>query len=142
MELTSCSLTVAECVPIAAGLRRPGLLSLNVSNNPKLGDAGVAALADVLPPTLTDLKIYKTSCGEAGMAAISHRIATTLPHLERLYCSDNGAIGLDGWTQLGVALAALPNLVELRANRCAMGSATALALVLPRAAAACRRSDS
>ena len=70
----------------------PGLFSLNVSNNPELGDEGIAALAAALPPTLTDLKIYKTNCGEAGMAAVSDHITTTLVHLERLYCSDNSAV--------------------------------------------------
>ena len=138
IALVNCSLTSTTLVHLAPGMWRTaaeGLISLNVSNNSSLGDAGIAVLADYLPVTLTDLSFYKTSCGVDGMVAMAQRIAT-LRRLERLCCSDN-PVGLDGWTALGMALLKAPRLVELTASRCCMGSNGALALVVPNGRRAC-----
>ena len=54
-----------------------------MSGNGGLGDAGVAALAAVLPATLEKLDLEGAGCGNAGMVAIAARLPV-LSQLEDL----------------------------------------------------------
>ena len=89
LNLNSNLLTMAGVVSLVPALRRPwgdgGLRALVVWNNP-LGNAGVAALAKALPPTLEELDIQCTDCGNDGLVAL----AAALPTLVRLTPLKNG----------------------------------------------------
>ena len=125
---------MASLVP---ALRRPwragGLRHLNLGGNSGLGDAGVAALAKALPPSLETLGISNTGCGDDGLVAL----AAALPaftRLERLWCEHNPAATARGWVALAGALPSLPALAQLAAGCCTgMGSegAAALAATIP-----------
>ena len=88
------------------GLLRDGRLGrqlkfLDVSAN-KLGDAGVTALAAVLPPTLESAGFAKLGCGDVGMLALAR--ALDLTSVGMVMCNDNPAVTEAGWTALGAAL--------------------------------------
>ena len=84
------------------------LTTLRVNGNGGLGDAGLAALARALPPTLRKLYFGATGCGDAGMVAVAAALPRTA--IEALDAFDNPAVGAAGWAALG---AALPTLVRL-----------------------------
>ena len=132
-KLTLCddSLTPTGITSLVPALHRPwsdgGLRGLRVSDNP-LGDAGMAALAKVLPPTLEMLMIDGTGCGDDGLVAL----AAALPALARLWdlwCQDNRAATARGWVALAGALPSAPALQEVHiAGNTGMGSEGAVAL--------------
>ena len=92
LVLFNNALTAVGAASLAPALRRPwgagGLRTLNVRNNPSLGDAGVAALAKALPPTLEELNVDDTDCGDDGLVAL----AAALPALTRLTLMSFGGI--------------------------------------------------
>ena len=88
-----------------------------MSNNPRLGDEGMAALAAVLPASLEELHIGSTGCGDDAFVAL----AAALPALTRLRvlrCEYNPAARSRGWVALAGALPALPSLEHLDADGC------------------------
>ena len=106
LNLHACLVTTAGVATIA-GLLRDGRLgrqlkSLDVSVNRDLGDAGVTALAAVLPPTLESAGFAKVECGDAGMLALAR--ALDLTSVGMLVCNDNPAVTEAGWGALGAAL--------------------------------------
>ena len=137
LYLANNELTAAGATSLAPALRRPwgdgGLQTLWVREQPTLGDAGVAALAKALPPTLETLEFGETGCGDDGLVAL----AAALPALTRiagLYLYTNPAATARGWVALAGALPSLPALEELSATgSTGMGSegAAALAAALP-----------
>ena len=140
LHLGSNELTAEGVASVAPALRRPwgggGRRELFVSGNRGLGDAGVAALAKALPPSLTELFISDTGCGDDGLVALAAALPA-LTRLEYLHCSDNPAAGDRGWAALAGALPSLPALQAIRAyasDSHGMGSegAVALAAALPR----------
>ena len=74
LKLEGNELTAAGIASVVPALRRPwgdgGLKQLGLSYNP-LGDAGVAALAKALPPSLETLVIDATGCGDDGLVALA-----------------------------------------------------------------------
>eukprot|EP01045_Picozoa_sp_COSAG04_P010296 COSAG04_NODE_625_length_11793_cov_11.719942_10_plen_298_part_00 len=139
LRLTDSDLTAAGVASLAPALRRPwgegGLKVLSVQDNCGLGDAGVAALAKALPPTLERLEITSTGCGDDGFVALAAALPA-LTRLETLWCGGPGVgargnpdVTARGWAALAGALPSLPALQELRAAGCTgMGSAGAAAL--------------
>eukprot|EP01045_Picozoa_sp_COSAG04_P007891 COSAG04_NODE_423_length_14604_cov_8.047777_8_plen_285_part_00 len=137
LQLEGNELTAAGLASLAPALLRHwgagGLRGLYVGGNP-LGDAGVVALAEALPPTLGKLFLQDTGCGDDGLVAL----AAALPALTRLWflqCTYNPAATARGWVALAGALPSLPALETLSASGCTgMGSegAAALAAVVPR----------
>ena len=100
---------------------------LHVSSNP-LGDAGVAALAKALPPTLEQLFVCGVGCGDDGFVAL----AAALPALTRLRdlrIAFNRDVGARGWAALVGALPSLPALEYIYA---ASNSAEVAALAAAR----------
>ena len=71
LTLTGCGLGTASAEGISAALRcgfaGDGLRTISLTNNPNMRDPGIAALAAVLPPTLTTIAIANTGCGNAGI---------------------------------------------------------------------------
>lgn len=95
---------------------RQSLQALDLSDNPWIGDAGVARLATSLPPSLTRLTIAHTGCGDGGLNALA--IAATesrIPKLCYLDCTRNPTIGAVGLQEMSNAVDAghLPNLREV-----------------------------
>ena len=88
------------------------LQSLELENNPLLGDLGMAALADGLRSLkcLKWLNITKTDCGDAGLVSIVDALPVTLVSLS---FSDN-KVGDLGWAALANAIQRLPDLGEIR----------------------------
>ena len=104
-----------------------GLRTVLVSDNPLMGDMGIIALARSLPSTVTYLSFSATNCGDTGMVAM----ASALPRTEmiKLECTNNPAIGLEGWAALGTALTKLETLLQLGLRGCqGMGCAGVAAL--------------
>ena len=106
LKMTGWLLTAAGMATVAALMRGGHLGSsqlklLNVSGN-DLGDAGVTALAAVLPPTLEDFSFTNVGCGDAGMLAMARALPAT--RVELLLCDRNPAVTEAGWTALGAAL--------------------------------------
>lgn len=94
----------------------PGLLTLDLSDNPHLGAAGMQAVALVLPsvPNLEQLLLRGTGMGPGGATAL----AASLPHLPALRLldvSDNG-LGRSGLDALLPGLASAPKLQALKAE--------------------------
>ena len=126
------SLTAAGASSLVPALRRcwgvGGLVSLDFGRN-ALGDAGVAALAKALPPSLESLDISGTGCGDDGLVALAAALPA-LARLENLDCGTNPAATACGWVALAGALPPLPALKELSAmGSTGMGSEGAAALV-------------
>jgi hypothetical protein len=145
--LGDCELSVAGVAPLSAAIRKrgftgQGLDALHLGNNPDLGDSGIVAMAQMLPPkfvgsgdlsTLRVLYLEHTGCRDEGLQALAKALHK-MPRLEELQLSDNPEIGQPGWHALGAALPSLPVLRELRASGCrGMGCAgvTALTSKLP-----------
>jgi|EP01046_Picozoa_sp_COSAG06_P000328 hypothetical protein len=134
VTLTGCGLGPGSASGISTALGRgfsgDGLRTLLLGNNPDLQDAGIVALAAVLPPTLRALSIRNTGCGSAGMVALA---AALPPSLVTLSCSMNGDIAEPGWAALGAALARLrlTNFVadDCTNMRCAGAAAIAAGLL-------------
>eukprot|EP01045_Picozoa_sp_COSAG04_P007495 COSAG04_NODE_394_length_15124_cov_10.557005_1_plen_291_part_00 len=133
LDLDTNDLTAAGVASLAPALRRPwgdsGLRELRVSHNP-LGDAGVAALAKALPPTLEDLEFGSAGCGDAGFLAMAVALPA-LTCLDTLWCHENPAVGARGWAALAGALPSLPALRTIYAS-----SSTGIGLEGARALAA------
>lgn len=110
INLVSNDLSPVGLLPICVGIRRTcqHLQVLDLRGNARLGDAGVALLAGVLPATLVELDIYTTGCRDAGMSAIAAALAP-LVLLQRLYCGGN-SVGTLGWTALAAATPAARSL--------------------------------
>ena len=136
--LGDCELSVAGLAPLAAVIKKRGfaggpwqgsgggLQALHLGANPKLGDSGLLALAQMLPPvfigpgdlsTLRVLYIEDTGCGDEGMQAVAAALLK-MPKLQELHVADNPGIGPAGWEALGASLPSLLELRELRASRC------------------------
>ena len=140
LDLELNELMVAGVASLAPALRRPwgdgGLKKLWVNNNPSLGDAGVAALAKALPPTLETLELGQTGCGDDGLVALVAALPA-LTHLRNLFMNSNPAATARGWVALAGALPSLPALWSLFVeNSTGMGSegAAALAAAVPNCA--------
>ena len=122
----------------ATRLRRGGASDSERGLQPKLqrlGDEGLALLADALPPTLSHLNLSNTGCGDGGMVAIAAAMPAVVS-LTVLFCAANPAVGEAGWVALGAALPRLPKLRELHLVDCTGmcdGGAATLAVALPRA---------
>jgi len=88
------------------------LQSLELENNPLLGDLGMAALTDGLRSLkcLKWLDITKTDCGDAGLVSIVDALPATLVSLS---FSDN-KVGDIGWAALVNAIIRLPELGDIR----------------------------
>ena len=78
--------------------------------NPGLGDEGLVALAECLPPTLHMIDISYTNCGDRGFVAIVAKLPT-LPYLKELRCGSNPLVGIQGWLKVRDVL---PQLTSLR----------------------------
>ena len=100
--------------------------------NSEIGDAGLAALAGALPPTLRKLDIERCGCGDEGMAAIAAALPST--QLDRLDVRAIPFVLTSGWAALGAAATEMSQLQTLVAEDCSgMGDtgAEALAAGLP-----------
>jgi hypothetical protein len=96
----------------------------------KIGDAGFAALAAVLPPTLSNLDMSANQCGDVGMVAIVDALSRCT-ELEDLDFYGNH-VGAAGFVALAEALPRWTNLERLVVYR-NPGPADALALALIKA---------
>ena len=87
-------------------------LCLDISSNPGPGDEGLAVLAEFLPTMLRSIDISHTDCGDRGFATI---VATlpALPCLREFRCSNNSAIGIEGWMALKEVLPQLNALQRI-----------------------------
>lgn len=134
VNLSNCDLTPAGMSPIAASLRRGfgpttgifgeetgGLRRLNVSDNLRLGDAGIASLAAVLPATLLSLELSDTQLGNAGLIALTEAFPG-LTELINLDLHDNPLVTQEGWAALGKGLPSLSNVRTLDVSRCSVGA--------------------
>lgn len=97
-----------------------------------IGDAGVTALAKVLPPTLEDLDFAYAGCSDVGFLAM----VAALPALSRLtvlWCHCNPRVTARGWTAVFRTLPSLPALERLFASGSSMGleGARALTAAIP-----------
>ena len=103
LRLNHNDLTAVGVASLTTALRRPwgttGLRRVWVDTNP-LGDAGVAALAKALPPTLEMLIIFETGCGDGGLVALAAKLST-LSTLSILSCGNLLATSARGWVALG-----------------------------------------
>lgn len=118
------------------GFSSEGLQFLCIRNNPELGDEGIAALCEVLPPTLGQFFIHDTGCGDVGIAALTAALPR-LPNLWRLAVSRNHDVGEDTWCSFFEALPQLQALQYLFAyENSSLGDDAARTLVaaLPRCA--------
>eukprot|EP01045_Picozoa_sp_COSAG04_P029626 COSAG04_NODE_4915_length_1827_cov_2.114583_2_plen_484_part_00 len=97
--------------------------SLDFGRNP-LGDAGVAALAKALPPSLDELYLADTGCGDDGLVALAAALPA-LTQLTRLRCSSTPAATARGWVALA---SALPSALALEVFE-ARGNASLMAEV-------------
>jgi hypothetical protein len=83
-DLNFSQLTVAGVVSVAHALGRcfsgDGLRGIDLRSNPKLGDAGISALAKALPASLQRLTIEATGCGDEGILTV----VAVLPRLLQL----------------------------------------------------------
>lgn len=115
IHLNGCDLTAKGARELATvlGLKVtvPALRVLNVNHNPKLGDAGVITLVNMLPVTIQLLQLTGVGCGDSGMEALAQRVAS-LPSLEKVSCGSNEAISQRGWMAIAVALRAMHGTVE------------------------------
>jgi hypothetical protein len=111
-DLNFSQLTAAGVVSVAHALGRcfsgDGLRGIDLRSNPKLGDAGISALAKALPASLQRLTIEVTGCGDEGILTVV-AVLPRLLQLQGLDCGGN-SIGIAGWTALGRALPVLPAL--------------------------------
>jgi hypothetical protein len=98
-----------------------------VQNN-RLGDDGIAALAEGLPVHLQLLYMDGTSCGDRGMRAMSDVLPSTA--IECWSCRTNPAVGDDGWRAMATALPQLCKLEHLHLDSCTVGC-SGMALLAP-----------
>lgn len=110
-------LTAAGLAPVMRAIRQrgcPQLTYLSVRHNP-LGDAGISDLASALPPSVRELYVGRTDCGDKGMIAL----ATSLPatDITEFHCVDLPNVGQAGWSAVGKVL---PQLQSLRVLNFAM----------------------
>lgn len=119
--MKDCGLTAAG---IAAGMRcgfgMSGLRVLSLPRNIKLGDSGLATLAEVLPATLRHLDISETGCADAGMVVVAAALPR-LVELRAMLCR-SAALGQTGWFALVDVLPQLPQLESLDASRCRLNA--------------------
>jgi hypothetical protein len=96
----------------------------------EIGDAGSAALAAALPPTLTYLTMNNTRCGDVGIVAVVEALSrcTELDNLQFL----GNRVGAAGFAAVAEALPRWPKLGRLLVAR-NPGPADALALALIKA---------
>ena len=112
LNLTSCGLGLPGTAAVVAAFHRgfagPNLQSLVVAHNYRMGDEGIVTLMDGLvgcafAPSLQELGLGNTSCGDAGMEAIANNLSL-LPALAHLGLECNKEVRERGWTALGDAL--------------------------------------
>lgn len=87
--------------------------SLDLSMNPGLGDEGLVALAECLPPTLHMIDISYTNCGDRGFVAIVAKLPT-LPYLKDFRCGYNPLVGIQGWLTLRDVLSQRTSLRRIK----------------------------
>ena len=95
----------------------PAVTGRRVSRGYGLGDAGLAALAEVLPSSLEFLSLRGTGLGDDGDGLVA--IAAALPNLTRLQhldFSNNSTPGERGWVALLKALPSMPALKHFDAR--------------------------
>jgi large subunit ribosomal protein L31/Ran GTPase-activating protein 1 len=116
---------------VARGMRGSfsQLRMVDVSYN-KIGDAGFAALAAALPPTLTTLDMYTNQCGDVGMVAVVEALSRCTELGDLKFHSNR--VGAAGFVALAEALPRCPKLASLVAYN-NPGPADALALALIKA---------
>ena len=92
LHLRGAELNDTDAQVLAVGIQRSGsglsLKSFSASDNPDLGDVGVAALAEVFPDAMTDLGLVGCSIGDAGGQAILDW-ARSAPKLQMLCVERN-----------------------------------------------------
>ena len=115
IDLYNNNLTGAGMEAVARGMRGEfsQLRRVAVHNN-QIGDAGFAALAAALPPTLKNLTMDTNQCGDVGMVAMAEALSrcTELDHLD----FHLNRVGAAGFAALAEVLPRCPNLKQLRAT--------------------------
>lgn len=108
------------------------LKDVNVSHS-TLGDAGLKALACLLPKFLEHLDVSDTNCCDEGIKDLAAALPG-LPRISSLCCNRNASVGVDGWRILFMVLPELPGLASLQASGCRLSSTAVqvLAQALPR----------
>ena len=104
LHLFNSKLSEAGLRPVMQALHSRGCPELNViavRNNP-LGDLGVQALAEYLPPSVSILYAGVSECGDEGMKALAAALPAT--RIRDLYCVAVPSVGKVGWAALGQAL--------------------------------------
>ena len=104
-------LTAEGLAPVMRAIRQrgcPQLTYLSVRHNP-LGDAGISDLASALPPSVRELYVGRTDCGDKGMIALAASLPGT--DITEFHCVDLPDVGPTGWSALGKVL---PQLQSLR----------------------------
>jgi Ran GTPase-activating protein (RanGAP) involved in mRNA processing and transport len=131
IDLYNNNLTGAGMEAVARGMRGEfsQLRNVAVGHN-EIGDAGFAALAAALPPTLKDLDMDANQCDDVGMVAVVEALSrcTELDHLD---CCCN-SVGAAGFAAVAEALPRWPKLEYLIVTN-NPGPADALALALIKA---------
>jgi hypothetical protein len=110
-------LTAAGLAPVMRAIRQrgcPQLTYLSVRHNP-LGDAGISDLASALPPSVRELYVGRTDCGDKGMIALAASLPAT--DITEFHCVDLPNVGPAGW---GAVSKVLPQLQSLRVLNFAM----------------------
>lgn len=74
---------------------------IRMSGNPALGDDGIIALANALPPTLESCWLCRTGCGDDGFCTLLAALKRT--RIKQLGF-DMNAVGEAGWHCLAKAL--------------------------------------
>lgn len=141
IDLIGLDLSAQAAISLAStigekGFSSEGLRYLCIRNNPELGDEGIAAFCKVLPPTLEQLFIHDTGCGDVGIAALTAALPG-MPNLWRLGVSKNHDVAEDTWCSFFEAAPQLPALQYLFAGENpSLGDVAArtLVAVLPRCA--------
>jgi hypothetical protein len=90
---------------------------MDLGGNPLLGNDGVEVLAPALSDALVQLAVNDCNIGDAGMVAL----AAVLPSKSSLRKLDVGyspAVSPKGWASLGDAVGRMPHLEELYCSEC------------------------
>eukprot|EP01043_Picozoa_sp_COSAG02_P038938 COSAG02_NODE_3040_length_7491_cov_7.889205_4_plen_343_part_00 len=130
MYLDGCELTPTGLSSVAAamcqGFAGEGLIRLHLYNNPALGDSGMIALSQSLPPTLVHLGLSNTGCGDDGLLAMADALPG-LTQLRELNLSNNEAVKQKAWETFARVLPQLSSIRHLNVNNSSgMGDAGVL----------------